>query len=272
MSVIILIGSPPNELDNNYFVKVLNSGTTTNTSIPKDFHDWDEQGFKTNVVQHFVCFLSHTSGMYFAQLPHHTEPVDRYATSDQLTKDPVPCEPCNHLTDPVAQPSSPSSLGGPCNADLDHVPNRGELAKCNSTPEPLPAPDWPLCVFLSFLHHAVNSLPHAAAKARTSKLTQMSSYKFAWECNIARNREMGENLGLGKSNSGDKKQGEWKDVKYTYIFSGFSFQSKGIFCPGCGQTGHSMAHWPGLVPSTPSTLCPLPPLFRSIRCSHIQIT
>jgi hypothetical protein len=64
-SVTILMGSPPSELDDNYYVKVLNSGMTTDSRTPVDFHDWDEQGFKTNVVQHFVRFLSHTSGMYF---------------------------------------------------------------------------------------------------------------------------------------------------------------------------------------------------------------
>jgi hypothetical protein len=62
-SVTILVGSPPSEEGGNYFVKVLNSGTTTDTSTPKDFHDWDEQGFTKNIVQHFVRFLSHTSGM-----------------------------------------------------------------------------------------------------------------------------------------------------------------------------------------------------------------
>jgi hypothetical protein len=60
-SITILVGSPPSEEGGNYFVKVLNSGTTTDTSTPKDFHDWDEQGFKTNIVQHFLRFLSHTS-------------------------------------------------------------------------------------------------------------------------------------------------------------------------------------------------------------------
>ena len=65
MSVTILIGSPPLEPDGSYFVKVLNSGTTTDTPTPKDFHDWDEQGFKKNIVQHFVRFLSHTSSAYF---------------------------------------------------------------------------------------------------------------------------------------------------------------------------------------------------------------
>ena len=66
-SVTILIGSPPSEEGGNYFVKVMNSGTTTDTSTPKDFHDWDEQGFKKNIVQHFLCFLLHTSapsGLY----------------------------------------------------------------------------------------------------------------------------------------------------------------------------------------------------------------
>ena len=59
--VTILVGSPPSEVGGNYFVKVLNSGATTDSQTPKDFHDWDKEGFKTNVVQHFICFLSHTS-------------------------------------------------------------------------------------------------------------------------------------------------------------------------------------------------------------------
>jgi hypothetical protein len=63
-SVTMLIGSPPSDQESNYFVKVLNSGTTVDTATPKDFHDWDEPGFKKNVLHHFVRFLSHTSGMY----------------------------------------------------------------------------------------------------------------------------------------------------------------------------------------------------------------
>ena len=66
-SVTILIGSPPSEEGGNYFVKVMNSGTMTDTSTLKDFHDWNEQGFKKNIVQHFLCFLLHTSvpsGLY----------------------------------------------------------------------------------------------------------------------------------------------------------------------------------------------------------------
>ncbi len=47
--------------------------------------------------------------------------------------------------------------------------------------------------------------------------------------------------------------------------------SGGIFRSGCGQAGHSTAHSPGLVPSTPSSSCPLPPLFRSFKCSQIRI-
>jgi hypothetical protein len=62
--VTILIGSPPTEQGGSYFVKVMNSGKTTDTPVPKDFHDWDEEGFKANVVQHFVRFLSHTQGMF----------------------------------------------------------------------------------------------------------------------------------------------------------------------------------------------------------------
>ena len=61
-SVTILIGSPPDAMDNNYFVKVLNAGKTLNG---KDFHDWDREGFKANVLHHFVCFLSQTSGANF---------------------------------------------------------------------------------------------------------------------------------------------------------------------------------------------------------------
>lgn len=64
MSVTVLIGSPPSDQESNYFIKVLNSGKTTDMSTPRDFHDWDEQGFKKHVVQHFVHFLSHTSGMF----------------------------------------------------------------------------------------------------------------------------------------------------------------------------------------------------------------
>lgn len=29
---------------------------------PRDFHDWDEEGFKTKILAHFVHFLLHTSG------------------------------------------------------------------------------------------------------------------------------------------------------------------------------------------------------------------
>ena len=61
-SVTILIGSPPDATDNNYFVKVLNSGKTLDG---KDFHDWDREGFKVNVLHHFVRFLSQTSGANF---------------------------------------------------------------------------------------------------------------------------------------------------------------------------------------------------------------
>ena len=66
----MLVGSPPSDQQSNYFVKVLNSGTTTDTSTPKDFHNWDEPGFTKNVLSHFVRFLSHTSGMYLL-FDHH---------------------------------------------------------------------------------------------------------------------------------------------------------------------------------------------------------
>ena len=54
----MLIGSPLSDQQSNYFVKVLNLGTTMDTSTPKDFHNWDELGFKKNVLLHFVRFLS----------------------------------------------------------------------------------------------------------------------------------------------------------------------------------------------------------------------
>jgi hypothetical protein len=69
-SVTILMGSPPTKAGSSYYVKVLNSGTTTDTRTPMDFHNWDEQGFKTNVLQHFLRFLSHTFGMYFFAQRH----------------------------------------------------------------------------------------------------------------------------------------------------------------------------------------------------------
>ena len=50
MSVTVLIESPPSYQESNYFIKVLNSGKTMDTSTPRDFHDWDEQGFKKHVV------------------------------------------------------------------------------------------------------------------------------------------------------------------------------------------------------------------------------
>ena len=64
-SVTILVGSPPREEGGSYFVKVMNAGKTTDTPVLKNFHDWDEQVFKTNIVQHFERFLSHTHGMLF---------------------------------------------------------------------------------------------------------------------------------------------------------------------------------------------------------------
>ena len=57
-SVTILIGSPPDAVSDNYFVKVLNSGKTLDG---KDFHNWDKEGFKANVLHHFVRFLAQTS-------------------------------------------------------------------------------------------------------------------------------------------------------------------------------------------------------------------
>ena len=62
-SVTILVGSPPREEGGSYFIKVMDAGKTMDTPVPKDFHDWDEQGFKTNIIQDFVHFLSHTHGM-----------------------------------------------------------------------------------------------------------------------------------------------------------------------------------------------------------------
>ena len=59
---MILIGSPPSKEGGNYFVKVLNSGMTMDAPTPRDFHDWDEEGFKTKILAHFVHFLLHTSG------------------------------------------------------------------------------------------------------------------------------------------------------------------------------------------------------------------
>lgn len=61
-SVTLLIGAPPDVEGDSYFVKVLNSGRT---SDGKDFHDWDKEGFKSNILQHFVRFLSQTSGAFF---------------------------------------------------------------------------------------------------------------------------------------------------------------------------------------------------------------
>lgn len=67
-SVTILVGSPPSEQGGQYFIKVLNSGTTTDSLIPRDFLEWDKEGFKANIVQHFVRFLSHTFGVYLRVL------------------------------------------------------------------------------------------------------------------------------------------------------------------------------------------------------------
>lgn len=61
-SITLLIGSPPEVEGGNYFVKVLNTGKTLDG---KEFHNWDKDGFRTNVLQHFVRFLSQTSGELF---------------------------------------------------------------------------------------------------------------------------------------------------------------------------------------------------------------
>ena len=72
-----------------------------------------------------------------------------------------------------------------------------------STPHCSPTPQ-PSCLFPSPLCHEVDSLPLANTKARCVKLMQMSSYEFSQECNIAKNQEVSESLGLRRNLFGDK--------------------------------------------------------------------
>jgi hypothetical protein len=232
-SVTILIGSPPLEQGENYFVKVLNSGTTTDTLIPKDFHDWDEQGFKANIVQHFVRFLSHTSGAFFClstlisadlslNYPSHTnlaelntsndtdpvsdkeqslepEVLERHSTPGlRTTADGGRVEPPSHF---ASMPSTPQRRS----SSPPLTPQRRSSSTPSASHHSSPSTPEPLRIFPSPLRRQIDSQPHAAAEERRLKLMQMTPYEFTRACNVARNQEMmKQTFGLTKPSSGLK--------------------------------------------------------------------
>lgn len=102
--------------------------------------------------------------------------------------------------------SSPvlSSDRDDANSDETHSQSsHSDFVQALSTPHRSPTPQ-PSCLFLSPLRREVDSLPLANTKARCVKLMQMSSYEFSQECNIAKNWEISESLGLRRNLFGDK--------------------------------------------------------------------
>ena len=117
---------------------------------------------------------------------------------------------------------SPASADRDSSVDPDHVDqlqtpshNESHFTRAPSTPQRSPTPPEPAQpprVFPSPLRREIESQPYAAAEKRKLKLMRMPSYEFTRECNMARNREIGANLGL-RSSFGRPKERNSKNIK-----------------------------------------------------------
>lgn len=64
-------GSSPKSATDKYCISVVHYGTT-NETVPRDFFEFDRDGFRANVLGHFCKFLSMTSGATFSHLVFYT--------------------------------------------------------------------------------------------------------------------------------------------------------------------------------------------------------